>query len=105
MHGISLGFQVLALAFIPPMYVTSKPMFNIQPSSEQLLFSSGEKGVNGNAIQENGKQPFANGKHSGQTNNGIVNEGADLNEGPIIGVVNLREEQTPLWTLNSILLN
>ena len=94
MHGISLGFQVLALAFIPPMYQASKPMFNIQP--DRRLFDREETGMNGHAVQENGKQPIANGTYTENRTTGIINHGADLSDGFTLGVLNLKEEQTPM---------
>ena len=96
MHVISLGFQVLALAFIPAMYVVSKPMFNIQPTSDRRLFGREETGMNGNALQENGKQPIANGTYTENRTTGVINHGADLSDGFTFGVKNLKEEQTPL---------
>ena len=51
MHGITLGFQIVALFLIIPMYHTAKPLFHIQPTTDQQLFRRDEATMNGNTVQ------------------------------------------------------
>ena len=52
MHGITLGFQGLALIMIVQMYATTKPMFGVPASADEQLFGAGsEAASNGNATK------------------------------------------------------
>ena len=100
MHGISLGFQILALFLIPPVYLLANPLFNVQPTSDQQLFTT-----DGPTMINTEKPPVTKGTYSdpskSQVNaitsekNGYVNAGANLSDG-FMGIRNEREEQTSM---------
>ena len=42
------------------------------------------------------RQPIANGAYTDNRTTGIINHGVDLSDGLTFGVMNLKEEQTPM---------